>query len=170
MSKTIQIRNVPDGLYRTLKARAALVGMSFVRLSAFRDPRDRGATNFVSCARVCINASRFASRLILPAWCGKNLTHGNRPTGNAAGDFLPVSPSNGHGDVPGRRRRHPNPLRATITVSERSVSNDPSPPASTLLFRGHLLRVVPRAPGRRPAMAIAHTNQKALQRPPRHCL
>lgn len=28
MSKVIQVRNVPDGLHRTLKARAALAGMS----------------------------------------------------------------------------------------------------------------------------------------------
>jgi plasmid stability protein len=28
MSKMIQLRNVPDGLHRTLKARAALAGMS----------------------------------------------------------------------------------------------------------------------------------------------
>lgn len=28
MSKMIQVRNVPDGLHRTLKARAALAGMS----------------------------------------------------------------------------------------------------------------------------------------------
>ena len=28
MSKMIQIRNVPDALHRTLKARAAMVGMS----------------------------------------------------------------------------------------------------------------------------------------------
>jgi len=28
MSKMIQLRNVPDGLHRTLKARAALSGMS----------------------------------------------------------------------------------------------------------------------------------------------
>lgn len=28
MSKTIQLRNVPDGLHRHLKARAALAGMS----------------------------------------------------------------------------------------------------------------------------------------------
>jgi len=28
MSKTIQLRNVPDALYRTLKARAATAGMS----------------------------------------------------------------------------------------------------------------------------------------------
>ena len=28
MSKMIQIRNVPDGLHRSLKARAALAGMS----------------------------------------------------------------------------------------------------------------------------------------------
>jgi len=28
MSKMIQIRNVPDGLHRTVKARAALAGMS----------------------------------------------------------------------------------------------------------------------------------------------
>ncbi len=28
MSKMIQVRNVPDALHRTLKARAALVGMS----------------------------------------------------------------------------------------------------------------------------------------------
>lgn len=28
MSKMIQVRNVPDGLHRTLKARAALSGMS----------------------------------------------------------------------------------------------------------------------------------------------
>lgn len=29
MSKMIQLRNVPDNLYRTLKARAALAGMPF---------------------------------------------------------------------------------------------------------------------------------------------
>jgi plasmid stability protein len=28
MSKMIQLRNVPDGLHRTLKARAAMAGMS----------------------------------------------------------------------------------------------------------------------------------------------
>jgi plasmid stability protein len=28
MSKTIQLRNVPDALHRTLKARAAIAGMS----------------------------------------------------------------------------------------------------------------------------------------------
>ena len=28
MSRMIQVRNVPDGLHRTLKARAALAGMS----------------------------------------------------------------------------------------------------------------------------------------------
>jgi plasmid stability protein len=28
MSKMIQLRNVPDGIHRTLKARAALAGMS----------------------------------------------------------------------------------------------------------------------------------------------
>ena len=28
MSKTIQLRNVPDALHRTLKARAAMAGMS----------------------------------------------------------------------------------------------------------------------------------------------
>jgi antitoxin FitA len=28
MSKMIQVRNVPDGLHRTLKARAAMAGMS----------------------------------------------------------------------------------------------------------------------------------------------
>jgi len=28
MSRTIQIRNVPDGLHRTLKARAAIAGVS----------------------------------------------------------------------------------------------------------------------------------------------
>lgn len=43
MSKMIQLRNVPDGLHRTLKARAALAGMSLsdYLLTEIREIADR---------------------------------------------------------------------------------------------------------------------------------
>jgi plasmid stability protein len=43
MSKMIQVRNVPESLHRTLKARAAMSGMSLsdYLLSEFRDIADR---------------------------------------------------------------------------------------------------------------------------------
>jgi plasmid stability protein len=43
MSKIIQLRNVPDALHRTLKAQAAMAGMSFsdYLLSKIRELEDR---------------------------------------------------------------------------------------------------------------------------------
>lgn len=43
MSKMIQVRNVPESLHRTLKARAAMAGMSLsdYLLSEFREIADR---------------------------------------------------------------------------------------------------------------------------------
>jgi antitoxin FitA len=43
MSKMIQLRNVPDALHRTLKARAAMAGMSLsdFLLAEIRDIADR---------------------------------------------------------------------------------------------------------------------------------
>ena len=43
MSKMIQLRNVPDGLHRTLKARAAMAGMSLsdYLLAEIRDVAER---------------------------------------------------------------------------------------------------------------------------------
>jgi len=47
MSKMIQLRNVPDGLHRTLKARAAMAGMSLsdYLLAEIRDIADRPTLN-----------------------------------------------------------------------------------------------------------------------------
>lgn len=58
MSKMIQLRNVPDALHRSLKARAAMAGMSLsdYLLAEIKEIAERPPWR--SCGSVYINASR----------------------------------------------------------------------------------------------------------------
>ena len=74
MSKMIQLRNVPDALHRTLKARAAMAGMSLsdYLLAEIREVAERPTLGRVARPSAQTQAS-LPSNSILPAWCRKNV-------------------------------------------------------------------------------------------------
>ena len=79
MSKMIQLRNVPDALHRSLKARAAMAGMSLsdYLLAEIKEIAERPPWR--SCGSVYINASRLRRSSMLLVWCEKGERRDDRP-------------------------------------------------------------------------------------------
>jgi hypothetical protein len=75
----IQLRNVPDGLHRSLKARAAMAGMSLsdYLLAEIKEIAER--PTLAELQQVCISVSQFRLSSIPLAWCEKSESYGDRP-------------------------------------------------------------------------------------------